>query len=36
MCKKGFFWNPATYSCKNCKYVRSIIGDSVVMCDEVI
>ena len=33
--KKGVFWNPATCSCKNGKYVRSI-GDSVVICDEII
>ena len=27
-CKKDYFWNPATCSCKNGKYARSI-SDSV-------
>ena len=34
--KKGYFWNPATCSCKNGKYVRSIVSDSVAICDEII
>ena len=34
-CKKGPFWNPATSSCKNGKYARSI-GDSLVTCNEII
>ena len=36
VCKKGYFWNPATCICENCKYVGSIIGDSVVILDEII
>ena len=36
MCKNVYFWNPATSSCKNGKYARNIIGDSVVICDEII
>ena len=35
VCKNGYFWNPAICSCKNGKYTR-IIGDSVVICDEII
>ena len=29
-------WNSATCSCKNGKYLASIIDDSVVTCDETI
>ena len=29
-------WNPATCSCKNGKYVESIIDDSVIMCDGIM
>ena len=37
MCaKKIYFWNLATCSCENGKYVGSIIDDSVIMCDEII
>ena len=34
-CQKGYFCNPATCSCENGKYARSI-GDSVVIYDESI
>ena len=34
--KKDHIWNPATCSCKNRKYLASIIDDSVIMCDEII
>ena len=34
MWKKGYIWNPATFSCENDKYVESIIGDSVITCAE--
>ena len=34
--KKFYFWNPGTCSCENCKYVRNIIGNSAVICDEII
>ena len=36
MCKKGYIWNPATGSCENGRYAKSIIDDSVVTSDEVI
>ena len=37
MRKKGCFWNPATYSCQNGKYVGRVIHNLVVIiCDKVI
>ena len=33
---KSYIWNLAKCSCKNGKYVGSIIDDSVIMCDEII
>ena len=35
VCEKDYDWNPATCSCKNGKYLGSIIDDSVVTCDEI-
>ena len=32
---KNYIWNPATCSCKNGKYLKSIIVDSVITCDEI-
>ena len=35
--KKDYIWNPATYSCKNDKYVAKIIADdSMIKCDEIV
>ena len=35
MCAKDIYiWIPATCSCKNGKFVGSIIYDSVITCDE--
>ena len=31
-----FISHPATKSCKNGKYLVSIIGDSVINCDEIV
>ena len=36
ICEKYYIWNPATCSCKNGKYLASIIDDSVIMPDEII
>ena len=36
ICEKEYVWNPATFSCKNGKYLASIIDDSVTMCGEII
>ena len=35
VCKKYFVWNPATCTCKNDKYLASIIDDSVLTCEEM-
>ena len=32
----NYIWNPATCSCKNGKYLASIIDDSVITCDQMI
>ena len=32
ICEKDYIWNPATCSCKNGKYLASVIDDSVVTC----
>ena len=34
--EKIIFWNPATCSCENGKYLASILDDSAIICDEVI
>ena len=36
MCKKDYTGNPATCSCKNGKYLGSIIDNSLTTCDEII
>ena len=36
MCKKDYIWNPATCSFENDRYAKSIIGNSVIACDEFI
>ena len=36
VCEKDYVWNPATCSCKNGKYLASVMDDSVIMCGEVI
>ena len=36
ICEKDYIWNPATCSCKNCKYLVSFKGDSVITYDEII
>ena len=35
VCKKDYIWNPRTCSCENGKDLESIIGDSVITCDEI-
>ena len=35
VCKKYFVWNPAACTCKNDKYLASIIDDSVLTCEEM-
>ena len=36
VCKKYYIWNPSACTCKNGKHLRSIIGDSVILYDEII
>ena len=36
ICEKDYIWNPATCSCKNGKYLASIIDDSVITSHEII
>ena len=36
ICGKDYIWNPATCSCKNGKYLASIICNSVITYDEII
>ena len=35
-CKKDYSWNPTTCICENDKYQKSIVDDSVIMCDKII
>ena len=34
--KKHYVQNPATFYCKNGKYLANITDESVIICDEVI
>ena len=34
--REKYIWNPATYSCKNDKYLASITDNPVITCDEII
>ena len=34
-CEKDYIWNPAKCSCKNSKYLVSIIENLVIMCQEL-
>ena len=34
--ENNYIWNPVTCSCKNDKYLASIIDDSMITCNEVI
>ena len=36
VCKEDHIWCPAKFSCKNGKYLASIIDDSVIMHDGII
>ena len=35
-CKKDYSWNLSTYICENGKYLKSIVDDSNIVCDEII
>ena len=34
--EKYYILNPAKFSCENGKYAKSIIDNSVIMCDEIM
>ena len=36
MCEKDYILNPAACTCKNGKYLASIIDHPVIMCDEIL
>ena len=35
ICEKDYVWNPARSNCENVKYIGSIMGDSVIIRDEI-
>ena len=36
VCEKGYIWNPTTCSCESGRYVKGVVDDSVIKCDEII
>ena len=34
--EKHYIWNPVTCSCKNCRYLASIINNSVIISNETV
>ena len=36
VCEKNYIWNPSTCACRSDKYLKSINGDSVVTCGEIV
>ena len=34
--KKNYGWNSSTCICENSRYLKSIVDDSVVVCNEII
>ena len=36
MCTKKIIWNSSTCTCDNSKYLETIFGHPVIMCDELI
>ena len=35
ICEKDYVWNPARCNCENVNYIGSIMGDSVIIRDEI-
>ena len=35
ICEKDYVWNPVRCNCENVKYIGSIMGDSVIIRDEI-
>ena len=36
MCKNDCIWNPAKCTCENGKYVKSVVDNYKIVCDEII
>ena len=36
VCKKDYVWNPVTCTCENGRYLRSIIDELGITCNEII
>ena len=36
MCKKYYSWNPSTCICENIRYLKNIVDDSGIVCNEMI
>ena len=36
VCEKGYIWNPTICSSESGRYVKSVVDDSVIKCDEII
>ena len=36
MFEKNYIWSHGPCTCENSKYIGSISGDSVIMCDEIV
>ena len=36
MCKRDYSWDSSTSICENSKYLKSIVDNSVVVCDKII
>ena len=34
--KKDYSWNPSTCICENRRYSKSIVDNSVIVCDEIL
>ena len=35
-CKKDHSWNPSIYICENSRFLKSIVDNSVTVCDKII
>ena len=36
MCKKDYSWIPSTCICENIRYLKSIVDESVIVCDAIV
>ena len=35
-CKKDYSWNPSICICDNSRYLKCIVDESVIVCDEIV